>query len=153
MRTQLPDTEKEAVKKRLLEGVKGAKQTKNTFSALKTEILRYYQGHLVNFRDIRVQIDDFTPFQQRALMALRKVKPGKTVTYGQLAEIAGSPHAGRAIGSVMAANPLPLVIPCHRVIKSDGSLGNFSSPGGPQTKKRMLDHEKNMNRFTRIDCF
>jgi methylated-DNA-[protein]-cysteine S-methyltransferase len=142
VRTQLADTEKGVVKKRLLQGVEGAKQKKSSFSVLKLKILAYYQGKPVNFNDVKVDIGDFTPFQQKVFRNLRKVKSGKTVTYGQLARLAGSPKAARAIGSVMAANPLPLIIPCHRVIKSDGTCGQFSAPGGTQTKKRMLNLEK-----------
>ena len=144
-RIQLPDTEKEAVKKKLLKDIEGAERDSTVFSALKTKVLSYYQGHLVNFRDIRVQIDNFTPFQQNVLINLQKIIYGHTVTYSQLAELAGSPRASRAIGSVMAATPLPLIIPCHRVIKSDGTLGNFSGPGGSETKKRMLNLEKSVN--------
>ena len=75
-------------------------------------------------------------------MALRTVKYGKTVSYGDLARLIGNPKASRAIGSVMAQNPLPLIIPCHRVIKQDGSLGYFSGPGGVHTKQHMLKLEK-----------
>jgi methylated-DNA-[protein]-cysteine S-methyltransferase len=145
LRIQLPDTDKEAVKSMLLKGLEGAKHNKTAFSVLKTKIIDYYQGKPVDFRDIKVKIDAFTPFQQTVLCTLRRVKAGKTITYRQLADKSGRGRAARAIGSVMAANPLPLVIPCHRVIKSDGSLGHFSGPGGPQTKKRMLDLEQSQN--------
>ena len=142
LRIQLPDTEKDAVKTRLLKGIDGAKQNKSSFSVLKTKILAYYQGKPVDFNDVKVDIGVFTPFQQNVLATLRTVKYGKTVTYGQLAQLSGNPKAARAIGSVMAANPLPLIIPCHRVIKSNGDCGQFSAPGGTQTKKRMLKLEK-----------
>jgi methylated-DNA-[protein]-cysteine S-methyltransferase len=142
LRIQLPDTEKTAVKSRLLNGIEGAKRKKFEFSTLKTKILAYYQGKPVNFNDVKVDIGDFTPFQQKVFRNLRKVKSGKTVTYGQLAKLSGNPRAARAIGSVMAANPLPLIIPCHRVIRADGSIGQFSGFGGTRTKKRMLDLEK-----------
>jgi methylated-DNA-[protein]-cysteine S-methyltransferase len=142
VRTQLPDTYKEAVQNRLLVGIEGAKLNKTSFSALKTKILAYYQGKPVDFKGVKVYIEAFTPFQQHVLSALRTVNYGKKVTYGQLAQLSGTPKAARAIGSVMAANPLPLIIPCHRVIKSDGTLGQFSAPGGTETKLRMLKLEK-----------
>jgi O-6-methylguanine DNA methyltransferase len=141
-RIQLPDTEKNAVKKRLLEGIERARQNKALFSVFKSKILDYYLGQRVCFDEFKIQIDRYTLFQQKVLMNLRQVKFGDTVTYAQLAQLSGSPRASRAIGSVMAANPMPLVIPCHRVIKSDGTCGNFSGPGGTHTKKRMLDLEK-----------
>jgi len=142
VRTQLADTEKDAVKNRLLQGIEGAKQNKTAFSELKTKILDYYQGKSVDFSDVRVYIATFTPFQQKVLTALRMVKYGKTVSYRQLARMAGNPKAARAIGSVMAENPLPLIIPCHRVIKADGTVGMFTATGGTKTKKRMLELEK-----------
>ncbi len=76
-----------------------------------------------------------TDFQMRVLLATYSIPKGKTMTYKQLAKKAGYPHAYRAVGSVMKMNPLAPTIPCHRVIKSDGSLGNYSAGG---TKKKML---------------
>jgi O-6-methylguanine DNA methyltransferase len=63
------------------------------------------------------------------------------VSYSQLAGMIGKPRASRAVGSTLARNPIPLIIPCHRVIHSDGSLGNFSAPGGTSTKKKLLELE------------
>jgi methylated-DNA-[protein]-cysteine S-methyltransferase len=142
VRTQLSDTEKEAVKSRLLQGIEGSKRNITAFSILKTKILDYYQGKSVDFSDVKVHTAAFTPFQQKVLVALRAVKYGQTVSYGQLAKLSGNPKAARAIGSVMAANPLPLITPCHRVIRADGTPGDFSAPGGTNTKIRMLKLEK-----------
>ena len=79
-----------------------------------------------------------TPFQQRVVDVVQSIPPGQTLTYGQVAELAGSPGAARAVGQVMAKNPVPLVVPCHRVVGSAGGLGGFSAPGGVETKKRLL---------------
>lgn len=78
-------------------------------------------------------------FQKRALVALQKVGYGETVSYKELARMAGSEGAFRAAGTACAENPLPIVIPCHRVLKADGSLGGFG--GGLATKKKLLDIE------------
>lgn len=78
-------------------------------------------------------------FQKRALEELRKVGYGSTLSYKELAERAGSAGASRAAGTACASNPLPIVYPCHRVLKSDGSLGGFG--GGLDTKKKLLDLE------------
>jgi methylated-DNA-[protein]-cysteine S-methyltransferase len=64
------------------------------------------------------------------------------MTYGELAAKAGSPRAARAVGSCMARNRIPLVIPCHRVVPSGGRLGSFSAPGGSETKRRLIDMER-----------
>jgi O-6-methylguanine DNA methyltransferase len=76
-------------------------------------------------------------FRGRALRACHSIPPGACVTYGELARRAGSPGAARAAGSAMATNPLPVVIPCHRVVRADGAPGAYSA-GGPAVKTRML---------------
>ena len=63
------------------------------------------------------------------------------VTYGELARLANRPGAARAVGAAIAVNPLPIIIPCHRVIGARGALGGFSAPGGTGTKRRLLTHE------------
>ncbi len=78
-------------------------------------------------------------FARRVYRALQCTELGATVSYGQLAERAGSPGAARAVGRAMAANPLPLLVPCHRVLAQDGSLGGFTP--GLAIKRWLLDHE------------
>jgi len=80
-----------------------------------------------------------TPFQRRALTYLRKVPAGAVTTYQALAAASGSPSAQRAIGNTVAANPIPIYVPCHRVIKSDGSIGNYG--GGVARKLKLLHAE------------
>jgi O-6-methylguanine DNA methyltransferase len=72
--------------------------------------------------------------------ALRGVKRGRTVTYGELAARAGG--GPRAVGGALAANPVPLIVPCHRVVRADGGCGGFSAPGGVALKRRMLELER-----------
>jgi methylated-DNA-[protein]-cysteine S-methyltransferase len=79
-------------------------------------------------------------FARAVYEALLHVPCGATVSYGGLAEMAGYPGAARAVGSAMAANPIPVVIPCHRVIRADGSLGNYGDD--PSWKPRLLNHER-----------
>jgi methylated-DNA-[protein]-cysteine S-methyltransferase len=80
-----------------------------------------------------------TPFQQKVWKQLRRIPSGETLTYGQVAEKIGSPGAARAVGSACGANPIPLFIPCHRVIGSDGNLCGFGG-GGIDVKKWLLDY-------------
>jgi methylated-DNA-protein-cysteine methyltransferase-like protein len=84
-------------------------------------------------------------FKERVYRVVADIPPGRVMTYGQVAELAGSPGAARAVGSAMARNPRPGSgpgrVPCHRVVKSDGSLGGFSSKEGPPEKKRLLEKE------------
>ncbi|UEO00079.1 methylated-DNA--[protein]-cysteine S-methyltransferase [Acidiferrobacter thiooxydans] len=81
-----------------------------------------------------------TPFQQAVLLATRAIPCGETRTYGEMAAAIGRPRAARAVGSALAANPLPLLIPCHRVVGAGRRLG-FYSDGGPDMKRRLLAYE------------
>jgi O-6-methylguanine DNA methyltransferase len=82
-----------------------------------------------------------TALQRAVWMALSKIPYGKTVSYSELAERVGFPRAVRAVASACAANPLPLIIPCHRVIAKDGTLGGFSL-GGLDVKEKLLARER-----------
>jgi methylated-DNA-[protein]-cysteine S-methyltransferase len=80
-------------------------------------------------------------FARSVLGACREIRFGQTMSYEGLARKAGKPKAVRAVGRVMARNPLPLIIPCHRVVHCDGKIGGFSAIGGVSLKKRMLEME------------
>ncbi|MCG3132901.1 MAG: Methylated-DNA--protein-cysteine methyltransferase [Phycisphaerae bacterium] len=101
----------------------------------------YFRGDAVEFA-VELDVDDLTPFQRRVVAKCRAIPPGRTLSYGELARQAGKPGAARAVGSVMSHNRLPVVVPCHRVVRSDGSLGGFSSPGGLKDKERLLTLEQ-----------
>ncbi|MCP5045678.1 MAG: MGMT family protein [bacterium] len=90
-----------------------------------------------------VPIDDtrWTDFGKKVYHYLRNVPPGRVVTYGELAEAVGSPGGSRAIGTLMKKNPIPPLVPCHRVIGSSDNLGGFSAAGGTQLKLSMLERE------------
>ena len=90
---------------------------------------------------LNVDLSGFSPFGKRVLRACRKIKYARTATYGQLAEMAGSAGASRAAGNILGKNPLPLIIPCHRIIRADGDMGGFSATGGVNLKKKMLKLE------------
>lgn len=77
-------------------------------------------------------------FQRRVLLAAAEIPRGKVTTYAELARRIGKPRAARAVGQALARNPLPIILPCHRVLASDGSLGGYSAPNGVRTKARLL---------------
>ena len=87
----------------------------------------------VDFRSV-------TEFQQMVLGQTAKIPKGQVRSYGWLAQRVGKPNATRAVGSTMARNPVPLIVPCHRVVRSDGHIGNYSL-GGPERKTELLNHE------------
>lgn len=82
-----------------------------------------------------------TPFQQKVWQELTRIPRGEVRTYAQIARQIGQPKAARAVASACGANPLPIIVPCHRVIRSDGTLGGYSY-GGVQAKKLLLKQEK-----------
>lgn len=92
----------------------------------------------------RALLNRLTPFQRDVLLQCAKIPKGQTRTYAQLARAIGKPKAARAVGSALAINPLAPLIPCHRVIRSDGKLGGYSGAGG-QSKKRLLLGLENAN--------
>ena len=108
----------------------------DAFSALAERLRRYYQGDAVDFDDFPLDLSDSTPFQREVLERVRAIPRGSLVSYGVIAAQAGRPGAARAVGAVMASNPICIVVPCHRVVTSDGGLGGFG--GGLPMKERML---------------
>lgn len=100
------------------------------------QVLEYLNGDRTSF-DLPLGLDT-TPFQQRVLTAVRQIPYGRTMTYSEIAEAIGSPRAARAIGMANARNPLPLIIPCHRVVSRDG-LGGYG--GGLELKEALLSLE------------
>ena len=103
---------------------------------------RYAQGEAINLAELPFDLSRETPFQQAVLRAILAIPPGQTWSYGEVARAVGKPRAARAVGQVLAHNPIPLFIPCHRVIASDGSLGGFGAPGGLALKQALLDLER-----------
>ena len=83
-----------------------------------------------------------TKFQLAVWKEIAKIKPGKTKTYSELANILGKPKSARAVANACGKNPYPGPIPCHRVIRSDGSLGGYSGTGGIETKRKLLLNER-----------
>ncbi len=101
----------------------------------------YFQGEPVNFDALPVDLSDQPPFRRKVQEQCRRVGYGQTTTYADLARGVGTPAAARAVGSAMSHNPVPLVIPCHRVLRSDGGLGGFSAPNGVRFKQQLLELE------------
>jgi methylated-DNA-[protein]-cysteine S-methyltransferase len=141
IRTCLPMKTGDMIRRTLLSGLGEPYKDPSYFKLLQERIILYYEGTYVDFRSIPICLDGLTKFQKKVLLKLKGIKYGEIVTYSDLAKMAGSPKSVRAIGQVMARNPLPLIIPCHRVILTDGGMGGFSAAGGVGTKKKMLDLE------------
>ena len=110
-----------------------------TLDGLKTKLQQYFDGRRVIF-DEPLYLSGATAFQRRVWSAVRDIPYGETRSYSQIARQAGSPAAARAVGQALAANPVPIVVPCHRVIGSNGDLRGFG--GGLDLKRRLLEMER-----------
>ncbi len=105
-------------------------------------VKRYFEGEPIDFSQIRLDLDAQDEFFKRIYAAARRVGWGHTTTYGTLAkELGAGPESARDVGKAMAKNPVPLIIPCHRVLAAGGKVGGFSAPGGSAAKVRMLELE------------
>ena len=112
-------------------------------NALTNRIQDYCRGVCDDFLDVPIAAAWRTPFQRAVVAALRQVRYGQTTSYGELAMRAKRPRAARAVGQVMATNPVPLIVPCHRVLGAGGAIGGFSAPTGLSLKRRLLQLEAN----------
>lgn len=117
----------------------GARDSDRSVPEVARRIAAYFTGTRVSFDDIELDLEWCTPFQLAVAEALRAVLYGETVTYGELAALAGHPNAQRAAGTFCAHNRLPLILPCHRVIAAAG-LGSYGSLG-VEYKRRLLELE------------
>lgn len=101
-------------------------------------IRRYAEGARIDFSATPLDLSGVAEFNRRAYAELLKTGYGETTTYGAIARVLGDLALSRAVGQAMGQNPVPLIIPCHRVLGADGRTGGFSSPGGVTAKLRML---------------
>jgi methylated-DNA-[protein]-cysteine S-methyltransferase len=106
--------------------------------AVKRELTAYFAGDPTDFATLPLDPQG-TAFQRRVWQELTRIPRGQAISYKELAQRIGNPKASRAVGQANAVNPIPLIIPCHRVIAADGGLGGYSS--GIERKRWLLSHE------------
>ena len=104
-------------------------------------VVRLLAGAPEFFDDPPLDLTGVPAFQRRVYQVTATIRPGETMSYGQVAARLGQPGAARAVGRALGDNPVPIVVPCHRVLAADGKLHGFSAPGGLATKRRMLQIE------------
>lgn len=137
-----------AIKNRLQNGSHGKRGLYPlTRNPLEPELLKaaelltkYFNGVPVDF-DVKLDLRTGTPFQQRIWQTALRIPYGQVQSYGWIAREIGKPNASRAVGGAMGANPLAIVVPCHRVVRSDGELGGYA--GGLHWKRKLLAIERN----------
>jgi methylated-DNA-[protein]-cysteine S-methyltransferase len=144
---QLPEKDRATTAQRLAAKSRsvGAAEPPAAIAALIADIQRYLAGERVDFSAVAVDLDDLDPYRRKLYEALRDIGFGRTTTYGELAKILAAESLGasdwegaREVGEAMGRNPVPIVIPCHRVLAAGGKIGGFSAHGGPTTKQKLL---------------
>ena len=103
-----------------------------------TALLR---GESADLSGIPIDLEGVPPFHQRVYEIARRIPAGTTTTYGEIAAALGTSGASRAVGQALGRNPVPIIVPCHRVLAAGGKSGGFSAPGGVTTKMRLLEIE------------
>lgn len=131
----------EAARRALSPHLRKAMRDDLWFGELVERLQAYAGGARDDFRDVLITYRHDTPFRIAVAEWCRRIPPGVTVTYRQLAAAAGRPAAARAVGNLMRTNRVPLIIPCHRVVAGSGKLHGYSAAGGLATKRRLLDME------------
>lgn len=149
-RIVLPSTNKRLVLQGIQKEYPEATENSSGLKKSSQVIVDYFNGKAKRL-DFPIDLKGYTNFERQVYKNLCRVPYGEMTTYGKLAKSVGKPKAARAVGNALAKNPLPLVIPCHRVVKSDGSIGNFSviptadppgrTSGGVALKKQLLELE------------
>jgi methylated-DNA-[protein]-cysteine S-methyltransferase len=139
---QLPEANRAATERRLVAKAAsaGAAAPPAWVVAVIADIKRYLAGEPVDFSAVTVDLSGLDPFRQKLYEAMRSLAWGHTTTYGELARRLGSSdwEGAREVGDAMGRNPVPVVIPCHRVLAAGGKLGGFSAHGGAATKAKLL---------------
>lgn len=135
----LPSPSSKAAERAIRARYPDAQPHPTPFADLPHRLRRYFAGEIVTFPD-KLDLGQATPFQRLVWQAVRDIPCGETRSYGWVVCQIGKPRAARAVGQALAANPIPIIIPCHRVIASDGGLGGYG--GGLELKRRLLELEK-----------
>jgi len=133
--TTLPQRTAGEALRQLGDGIELATRSPHLFTDLIQRLRSYFSGHKADFPD-ELDLSRATPFQREVWEITRRIPYGSTRSYGWVAEQAGKAGAARAVGQALSRNPLPVIIPCHRVTTSDGKLGGFS--GGLAMKRALL---------------
>jgi methylated-DNA-[protein]-cysteine S-methyltransferase len=136
---QLPEADRVATERRLAKSARcdAPDAPPESVAQAIASIRDYFAGQPVDFSSVLLDLNDVPPFHRKVYEAARRIGFGRTASYGALAQKLDAPGAARAVGQALAHNPLPIVVPCHRVLAS-GNLGGFSAFGGAAMKRRLL---------------
>ena len=137
---QLPEDTPAATRERLRRRHPNAVEAEPSGQVRETvdDIVALLRGEPRDLAAATLDLRSVPDFHRQVYDAARRVRPGQTSTYGSIAAQLGDPTAARAVGQALGRNPIPIIVPCHRVLAANGRLGGFSATGGAETKRRML---------------
>ncbi len=140
---QLPEASNDHTVARLraLAGEVGSEAPPPWVRAVTKTITRHLEGEAQHFASVPLDLEGLPAFRRKVYETARTIEPAKTVTYGELAALAGKPGGARAVGQALSKNPFPIVVPCHRIVAAGGKPGGFSSFRGLDTKAKLLEIE------------
>jgi methylated-DNA-[protein]-cysteine S-methyltransferase len=137
---QIPGADESRTRARIMRMFADARETAPSPAVAEAigQITRLIRGEAVDLSGIVLDETGVAEFHRRVYAIARAIPPGRTLTYGEIADRLGDPSAARAVGQALGENPFPIVVPCHRVLAANGKLGGFSAPGGTATKLKLL---------------
>ena len=138
---QLPESNQSATLARLLRKLDGSASPGTASPEIQRtidDIVNLLDGEPSDLLHARLDMSRVPAFFRDVYAIVRRIPPGQTLSYGEVARRCGDQGAARAVGQAMARNPFPIIVPCHRVLAADGRSGGFSANGGVQTKMRLL---------------
>ena len=140
---QLPEGDRQRTQARLLGRFPGSAEGSQPrpVQAAMDGVVALLEGERADFADTALDLDGVPPFAQSVYAITRTIAPGATLTYGEIARRIGTAGDARAVGQALGRNPVPIIVPCHRVLAASGRTGGFTAPGGVDTKMRLLSIE------------
>jgi len=140
---QLPEATPQATERGISRKSGGSRtDTPPAIADVITKIQEHLSGKLRDFQEVSLDLAAVGEFDRQVYEAALRIPPGETSTYGELAKAVGRPTEARAVGQALARNPIPIIIPCHRVLAAGGRFGGFSAPGALLTKTKLLAIER-----------
>jgi methylated-DNA-[protein]-cysteine S-methyltransferase len=141
--TAFPEVTDEATRKRIARRHPSAREAQppHDIARVINDVVALLAGEPRDLRGVAIDTGDMPDFNRRVYEIARTVPPGSTLSYGEIAERLGDRTLARDVGQAMGQNPIPIIVPCHRVLAAGGKTGGFSAPGGVATKLRLLSIE------------
>jgi methylated-DNA-[protein]-cysteine S-methyltransferase len=137
-RLQLPEADRGVTERRLRKTASPGESAPPDIEQLIADVHWYLSGRSTDFAAAALDLACVGAFEQKVYALVRAVGWGQTASYGEIAQQIGAPHAARAVGQALSRNPIPIIIPCHRILAKGHRIGGFSAYGGRLTKERLL---------------